>query len=181
MESLEKDILKEVLNEESDTKTLKLRKTIDFRVHKILGKKSKYFHNRATLLATLFAPVFYSTMSVWMLWTMQAMDSGQKEGVVYLLWAMVSIIWVYWCSTLLYATKYGESTSKNYFDTIRKIRKNWEITEEDFEEMMWQWTVWRFEWYCEAQGIYLGMKEYWIDWKFWEMKKRNTKVIIPNF
>ena len=78
-------------------------------------------------------------------------------------------------------TKYWEATGKNYLRTMKNITHGWRLSDEEFKGMMGIRYQWPITGYCELQWIYLGMKEYWLEEEFFEMKKRLTNNKLPNF
>jgi len=148
-----------------------IKHTIDWKVNQLLKRKSGIFHNRATLLSAVWIIVSwivgYSSFPY-------PFESVKGEELILFGVSMIMSINTY------IITDGWEETRTNYLRFIRILEQHG-IDEESFLKYMDDYEEGIIIWYCQLQGIYLAMKEYWLEQEFFEMKSLLTDNKIPNF
>jgi len=131
-------------------------------------RKIKYFGNRFTLLAEILIVLGVTQQVTAIMNHTHSMNLELCPG-----------------TTLCGLTEVGEGTVKSYINTLEHILKNGEISGEFFireSRLTKQKKIYVFG-YCQLQGIYLAAKEMGPEHveRFFELKRRCTQNIVPNF
>jgi len=75
----------------------------------------------------------------------------------------------------------GRTTSKHYDMFLKRIPEHEGINEDEFLIAVSKYKEGKIFGYCEQQGIYLAAKKLGYEKEFFELKKKHTKNLIPNF
>lgn len=129
----------------------------------IFNLQKKYYQwiyrNRITLITY---PVLLHELS--QIWTEDFTDVKAIIGALIILSAFN---WIY--------------TEQSRRQTRSRIERLWKLDEWYFIRKMWDESRYPYVWYCQLQWMYLAAKEMWELETFFEMKKKLTNNILPNF